>query len=438
MSFSLGKQLDASILASAENAENPDIIHILDLRQPVLSELQKQALAAAAGSPVTLETEAILDAARQASGLSDYGDLSFRKNLDVWMESTKADADLSDVGRAGVFSLALGIAVRRLRIEDLVRRFPEILEIPIERPLIVAGLPRSGTTYLQSFLAADPRLRSLPYWEASRPVPAPDEVCLPGEADPRRDKCAQEWAQMDAILPYIKAIHEFAPDHISEDIDFQSPEFGTYLLDWVTIGPLYRDHYFATDQLPGYRYIKKCLQVLSFLTGRKRWLLKCPQHMEQLPTLMKVFPDATVVITHRDPVASIQSAVTSFAYSGRILRTTIRVEQIAQYWIERYERLLQACVRDRDSVSATQSVDVYFHELMKDPISIIGKIYAKAGLPLHAGVLEPMEKFRLANQRGKHGQIAYNLERDFGLKGDDIRKGFAFYFDRFPVRAEVK
>jgi hypothetical protein len=160
--------------------------------------------------------------------------------------------------------------------------------------------------------------------------------------------------------------------------------------------------------------------------------------MEQLTVLNEVFPDATIIINHRDPVASIQSAMTGYAYSARVTRTKIRPDQIAEYWIDRYERLLQACVRDRGALDDARTVDVYFHELMKDPMKILGEIYAKAGLPLGEGMRALMADSLGHHKRGKNGQIVHNLRRDFNLEPEQIRRRFAFYFDRFAVKAEVK
>jgi len=438
MSWNIGEELTAEQLAQAGNTENPAIIDLGDLLNPVLTPLQEQAMQAAEAQPVPLTEEAILGTAAQNTGLDDFGDAGFRKNLNMWIQSTEADTDLTAIGRAGIFMAMVRNAEVRLRIEDIVKRFPEILDIEIEKPLIIAGLPRSGTTYLQNFLAADPRLRSLPYWEAVQPVPSAEQIVHYGEADPRREQCAKNWSQQDALLPYLKAIHPFSPDHISEDIDFQTPEFGSYHLDWLSHAPVWRDYYYQMDQEPVYRYIKKCLQVVSFQTGNKRWLMKCPQHMEQLPTLKKVFPDATVVINHRDPVASIQSAIYGPAYSGRITRKRIDTQQISDYWIDRYKHLLESCVRDRSTFDNEHSIDIYFHELMQNPLGQVQNIYKTAGLRYDQGIQNMMTDALTQHQRGVNGRILYNIEKDFGLKAEDVRAEFKFYFERFSVQPEVK
>jgi hypothetical protein len=422
---------------SDQDAGRRGKIDITDLKQPVLTPLQQQTLAAAAAHPVPLTEGAVLDAARAETGLSDFGPDDFRVRLRLWLKCARDDPNLSAAGRAGIFMDSVRYAANRLRIEDIVRRHPEIVDIPIDRPIVIAGLPRSGTTYLQSFLASDQRLRSLPFWEAVRPVPSPQDLASVGEEDPRRTRSVAEWAQYDALLPYIKAIHEFSPDHISEDIELQAIDFGSYYLEWLVIAPEWRDHYFATDQTPTYRYLKKVLQVLTWFKGPNRWLLKCPQHMEQLVPLATVFPDATIVINHRDPVASIQSAIVALCYSARVRCKRVEPDTVANYWIDRYQRLLRNCVRDRDRLDPERVVDVYFHALMADPWPIIAEIYAKAGLPLTAAIRAAMQEFVDRSPRGKHGQLVYDLRRDFGLTPDSIRRKFAFYFERFAAKPEV-
>jgi hypothetical protein len=412
-------------------------IVIGDLRAPILSKLQKAALAGAAANPVVISEQTVLDAARANTGLSNFGPDDFRARLRLWADAANACTELTELARHGLFADMLRFAENRLRVEDILARHPEILEIVIDRPLIVAGLPRSGTTYLQNFLSADDQLRALPYWEAIRPVPAsPAETGDPA-TDPRYAVAAESWVGMDAMLPFIKAIHPFDPDHISEDIELQAIDFSSYYLEWIAPHEIWTAHYWGTDQTPSYRYLKKVLQILTFFRGPNRWLLKCPQHMEQLRAVCTVFPDATIVLNHRDPVASIQSAITSIAYSSRIRTKNIDLDGIAAYWIARYEKLLRACVRDRDALPDTQIEDVYFHNLMADPLGTVSRIYAKAALPLSDALRARMTAFLTTNSRGKHGQIDYDLRRDFGLDAACIRERFQFYLDRFPAKVEV-
>jgi hypothetical protein len=413
-------------------------IDITDLLDPVLTPAQRAALDATAAHPIVFSSSAVLDAASAATGLRDFGPPDFLERLEVWLKSIDEDTDASSVTRTSLFQMCVRYASTRLRLEDFLKQHPDVHDVVIDRPIIVAGLPRSGTTHLLNLLSADRRLRSLPWWEAIAPVPDSGEQPAATEPDPRWTRAEAGWVQQDAMLPHLKAMHEFSPDHVSEDVELQAIDFSSYLIEWLARTPRWRDYYLAHDQTSTYAYLKKALQVLTFLKGPNRWVTKCPQHMEQLPVVNRVFPDAAIVITHRDPVASIQSAITMSCYAARILRKRVDPRGDAEYWIDRYERLLRRCVRDRDTLPESQVLDVYFHDLMADSNAVLKQIYVKAGLSLTPAALTQLHEFLAAHPRGRYGQVQYNLRRDFGLRPEAIRERFQFYLDRFPVRIEVK
>jgi hypothetical protein len=410
-------------------------IRIDDLAAPKLSSLQQQSLAYAANNPVDFNVDVILGAARAQTGLSDFGDAGFVPRLRAWSAAADREVELSPAGRMAIWREMVRFAGTRLMVEDTTRRFPAVLDTEIETPLVVGGLPRSGTTYLLQLLSADRRLRSLPYWEAVRPVA---EFYVRDGVDSRHELCAAECAAQDELMPFVKAIHEFTPDHISEDVELQSIDFGSYYLDWMSMSPHWRDFYSAHDQTPVYSYMRKMFQLLSWQRGPSRWVTKCPQHMEQLLPVCAALPGSTIVINHRDPVASIQSAITGFAYSSRLMRSRVDMQAIANYWIDRYERLLRAYIRDRDRLDPAKSHDVYFHDLMRAPMDTIEAIYAKTGLELTAEARADFAGALSANVRGKHGQLVYDLRGDFGVDPAAIHERFGFYYDRFPVEIEVR
>jgi hypothetical protein len=167
-------------------------------------------------------------------------------------------------------------------------------------------------------------------------------------------------------------------------------------------------------------------------------VLKCPQHLEQLPVLQTVFPDATVAITHRDPVSVIQSAATMLAYGQRISRQQVDLGALISYWSDRVHHLLQACVKDRTCLPAERSIDVLFHEFMADDLGMVEQIYSKADLEMTATSRKQLQAFIDSHPRGKDGRIVYNLREDFSVEPAVLRERFKFYFDRFPVKVEVQ
>jgi hypothetical protein len=412
-------------------------LSIDDLLEPQLTDAQRGALAYGDANPVILTQDAVLTAARERTGLDDFGADDFRERLDILLAEWNADVDLTNLWRGSLFNYAVRYASNRLLIHDTLKRHPEIHDERIERPVIIAGLPRSGTTHLVNLLAADPRLHSLPLWESYEPVPLPGEAPVDG-VDPRYKRCADAWAASQITAPLQAAMHPMNPDHIHEELELMGPDFASYNFEWLSIAPKWRDHYYATDQTPHYEYMKTVLKLLQWRHGAKRWVLKCPQHLEQLPVLKAVFPDAVVAITHRDPVAVIQSAVTMQAYSSRLQRKRLDPAALVTYWSDRVEHLLRACMADRPVWPEAQSIDVPFHEFMADDLGMAEKILVKAGLPLNDEARRALAAYIADHPRGKEGRMIYHLERDFGVRPDELRQRFAFYFDAFPVKAEGK
>ncbi|QDX80812.1 sulfotransferase family protein [Denitratisoma sp. DHT3] len=421
-------------------------IRIDDLVRPRLSQAQREALAWGESVRVDFSEENILRAAMERTGLSDFGADDFRARLKVLREEWDGDPEITALSRITLHGYLARYASNRLLIHDTLKRHPEILRQKIERPVIVLGLPRSGTTHLVNLLAADDRFHSLPLWESYEPVPLPGEGPLADGTDPRYQRCAAAWARMQATTPFIAAMHPMEPDHIHEELELMGPDFASYNFEWLTMSPRWRDHYYASDQTPHYEYMKNVLKLLQWRRSRagqsgepeKRWVLKCPQHLEQLPVLKKVFPDATVVITHRDPVAVIQSSVTMQAYSQRINRRHVATGALIRYWTDRIEHLLRACVRDRHLFAPEHSFDSFFHTFMADEMGTVAQVYATAGLELTPVAQARLDRYVADHPRGKEGKVIYNLKRDFGVAPDELRERFRFYFDRFPVRAEVK
>lgn len=418
-------------------AQRPDAITIDDLAMPILSQLQQDALDYGESLDVDLSRASILEQAMEKTGLSDFGPDDYLARLDLLVDEWNSDSGITGIGRLTLRNKLLLFACNRLLIQHTLKQHPEIHDIDIEQPIIVAGLPRSGTTHLLNLMAADQRLRSLPLWESYEPIAMPGEGLLEDGSDPRYQRCAEQWQLMQQMTPLLAAMHPMNPDHIHEELELMGPDFASYNFEWLTMSPRWRDHYYASDQTPHYEYMKTVLKILQWQRGPNRWVLKCPQHLEQLAVLHKVFPDATFAITHRDPVSVIQSAITMLAYGQRINRHQVEMQALLDYWCERIEHLLRACVRDRALLPETQSIDVAFDEFMADDVGMVERIYQKAGLEMNTRVRSDLNTYMSNHPRGKLGRIIYNLREDFGVDPRALRERFDFYFQRFPVQAET-
>jgi hypothetical protein len=303
---------------------------------------------------------------------------------------------------------------------------------------VIVGLPRTGTTHLHNLMAADPALRSLPYWEGLEPVLLDEELPAAGEPDPRRARCDQALWFVNESMPHFVRMHEMTTDHAHEEIQLLALDFSTMLFETMGILPSWRDHYAATDQTPSYLYLRRVLQAMQWQRGGRRWVLKSPQHLEQLGPLLRAFPDAIVVFTHRDPVAVMASWVTMAAYTARMgQEPPIDLRALGRYWRVRVEDLFRACVRDRHLAAPARSIDVRFDEFMRDDLAMVRRIYALAGEPVTPAGERAWRAFMAAHPRGVHGTVAYDLA-EFGLDADDIARALAFYAERFGIASEPR
>ena len=414
-----------------------DVIEFDDLAAPRLTEAQRQILDYTESRPVDLDIATMLAEARMQAGVDDLDDTDgFSDRLAAHVAAIEADTGLTQLARMTLRARVVRLLRNRLSLTDLIKRYPEIESIPIEKPFIVVGMPRSGTTHLVNLVAADPRRRALPYWESQEPIPAlgrgPDIYGV----DPRYARVKAEHDALMASTPLVAAMHDRYPEAIEEEVEILDLDLASYVLEWHARVPDWRDYYLGLDQTRHYAYLKKVLQALTFLRGPRAWVLKSPQHCEQLGPLMATFPDATVAFTHRDPVAVIQSAITMMAYGDRMRRTSIDPDWLLDYWTDRVHRLLSACVRDRELVPADRSIDVAFHHLNGNELPLLEQLYARGGVELTSTARKRFEQYLDSNPRGKHGHIRYDLQRHFGVSAEDLRGRFDFYFDRFDVRPE--
>jgi hypothetical protein len=416
------------------SVSRPAAVRIEDLDAPVFSPEVTAMMEAAApfADQVPFTLDDLMAQARTDTGLNNFGDDWFREPLSILLKALNAEAELSPFGRITASTQLLQLLKNRLLIEDVLARHPEIHDVPVRRPIIIAGLPRTGTTHLHNLMSADPALRSLPYWESLEPVLAPGEEADP---DPRLARAEAGVVFLDQAMPLFKRMHEMTTWHVHEEIQLLAIAGSTMLFETIAVLPSWRYWYRTNDQTPAYQYLRTVLQVLQWQRGGDRWVLKSPQHLEQFGPLMTVFPDATVVVTHRDPVSITASLATMVAYSARLNHRRVDPVGIGHYWADRLVDLLGRCAADREVLPAAQSMDVRFHEFMADDVATVAGIYELAGQPMTVEVRAAMTDFMVAHPRGRHGAVAYDLGQ-FGLDRNERRRALAFYVERFGVALE--
>ena len=419
-------------------SERPGDIRIDDLASPRFAadvvEMMQAVAPMAQAIPWSLD--AALEQAARESGLDDFGEDIYSEPLTVFLKGAKQEAGLSPMGEVTVWGQVLQFLKNRLLIEEAYRQQPELSDQVIERPIVIAGLPRTGTTHLHNLISSDPALYFLPWWESLEPLPPLDE--LEGEAgiDPRWQRAAEGIAMRDRLMPHFKRMHDMWPEHAHEEIHLLAIAGSTMFFETLAPSESWREYYCGTDQTPWYAYMARVLRVIqSRRPGGGRWILKSPQHLEQFGPLNRVFPDATFVVTHRDPVSITASFATMATYSARLSQSVVDPERVGGYWARRIEAMLRACVEDRESLPSERSIDVRFHEFMQDDLATVAKIYALAGQPLTSAAHAAMDAFMREHPRGKHGRIRYDLG-DFGIDRGERRAALDFYVRRFDVEIE--
>jgi Sulfotransferase family len=409
-----------------------DQVRVLDLREPRRSDGEQALYDFAVSMEVDLDARGIVDRARAATGLTDFGDPGLLERLSAQVSAVEADRGLSGLGRYIIYQRLLGLLCARLRFEDYVARYPEALQVELESPIIVVGLPRSGTTHLVNLLAADYRFRSMPWWEVVEPIPVVGDGPGRDGLDPRYLRCLAGYEVTRRAAPLTALMHDRPPWSIEEDCELVDLDLCSYTLEWHARVPQWRDVYLSLDQTAHYAFLRRELQVLSHLRGGTRWVLKTPQHLEQLGPLMETFPDATIAFTLRDPVAVLQSAITMLAYGDRLRRIAIEPDELASYWTDRLERLLRASVRDIHLVPESKRVDVEFHEFLSDNLAMVERILGVASCDLDERSRADMTTYLAQNARDKEGRMVYDLRGDFNLDPEILYDRFAFYYEAFP------
>jgi len=362
---------------------------------------------------IELNADALMTQASAETGLDDFGPMEFVERLELLLRCLDTEAPLSPMGRISAASLTGSLLKNRLLLADLLARHPEIHDIEIKAPIIIAGLPRTGTTHLHNLIACDPALRSLPYWESMQPIPSLDEAALANTPDdPRLARTEGGLQVMDIIMPDFNRMHEMTTWHVHEEIQILAIDFSTMLFETLAPMPTWRDYYKSHDQTPHYEYMKTVLKACQFLRGGDRWILKSPQHLEQFGPLATTFPDATFLVTHRDPISVMVSMGTMVSYSARTSLSPVDPVAISNYWADRLDDMLNAAMRDRALLGGPErSMDIRFDEFMADDLGTIRRIYEVAGQPMDARAEAALAEYGATHERDRFGKVIYDVEQ---------------------------
>lgn len=377
-----------------------------------------------------LQVEELLAAARErAPGLDNFGDDNYRQALEVLTQSLNTEAKLSATGIAMMRERLVSQLVNRLVMEDHFKRFPEIAKIEIDDPLVIVGLPRTGTTMLQRTLAVDPRFYSAAWWETRYPAPLAGESLQ--EPVQRISQAKAEIAQMVEAIPQILSIHPLDAMLCDEEFMLMEHSF-LCAMDAYADVPSYTTWLDQQDQRPVYTQLKKMLQFLQWQKAQRgeaasqRWLLKAPQHLHTVDILLSVFPKAKIILTHREPAQTIPS-MASMAYTlWQIYSDTPDPRSAGKQWNTRMARGIHHTMQVRDSGHDARFMDIHFTDTVSKPMEVLERVYAFAGMSFTDKARADAQQWLNSNGREKRAGHDYSLET-FGLSEQQMQADYAQY-----------
>ena len=378
--------------------------------------------------PFELRSGRILAGAKKASGF-DFRDDMFEEGLKRLIRSLRTEARLNTFGKFAMRNALRRGANSRFLVEKAIRENPSILDEPIREPVFIIGVPRSGTTILQALLHRDAAHRSPLWWECLLPFPAPTPETW--RDNPRIDTVREELDRLFRLVPDIRRKHYIAADAPQECVAITALNFCSFQYLALADLPGYGEWLACeADQARNLRWHKRFLQFLQSGGIRPaRWLLKSPLHLLRLKALFEVYPDARIVMPHREPSRFLAS-VASLMASTRSLHTDRHDPAHAgQELLRTWSGYLERFLRDRESLDKeSRFVDFHFNEFVGNQIGIVDAIYDRFGWKLDSRSRTRMVEFLRRERKGKHGAHTYSLEQ-FGISPADIDQRYALYHE---------
>ncbi|HET8698392.1 MAG TPA: sulfotransferase, partial [Gammaproteobacteria bacterium] len=380
-------------------------------------------------NPPSLDAESLLRAARGRAGLSDFGAWRFDEPLERLLECYRDEARLTTLGRITARELVVTLLENLLLLEAERKRNPRLEQQRVADPVFIVGLPRTGTTHLHGLITQDPRNRAPLTWEVMFPAA---RGAREAETAAVRARTASRLNWANRLAPEFMRIHPIAAELPQECIAIQAQIFMSIQFHTTHAVPSYEDWFERDSQDLSYGFHRYLLQHLQAQRPGDRWVLKAPGHLFGLGALLRRYPHAKIVQTHRDPLR-VMASMASHAYVlRRAFSDAADAKAIAADWTERWTRALEDFLAVRDRAAPEQFLDIHYESIERAPLETIERVYDFLGWPLSEEARAAMQRFLAANPKDKHGAHRYTLE-EFGLDAAQLRGRFARYCDRFAI-----
>ncbi|MET0985344.1 MAG: sulfotransferase [Steroidobacteraceae bacterium] len=381
---------------------------------------------------VPLDERSLIASATAACGLTDFGAEDWREPFRVLLKALDEEAELNLMGRLRMRSELLLLLEARLRIEDTYKRHPEIEQEKIVEPIIIIGQGRSGTSFLQNVLAANPDSAGLSQWEAMFPCPPPEQATY--KTDPRIAKADALIKQWNRVTPSMTAVHEFGGTVPIEDceilsINFMSPS-------WFGCFAQVRsyDAYMAScDPMLVLRYHERVLKLLQWRNPREHWVLKEIPHLDRLEPLLRIYPDACFVWPHRDPVKALASGISAI---GTLQWTGCdhvfkggSLEWISNPFLSaaRFNRVIDQI--ESGVVPRERIFHMLYRDLVRDPMATLEALYRHFGLRLSDVGRRGMAQYLADNPRDARPSHKVSMSAEDIARAREAYDRYQRYFD---------
>jgi hypothetical protein len=384
-----------------------------------------------------LDRDEIAAAAAAMAGVDpSAADDAFADNLRVAVDSANEEAALSPAGVEAVREELLFGLANRLQADRWTDDYPQVTAETIGRPIFLTGLPRSGTTYFQYLFDNDPALRLLRTWETMRPAPAP--LLTEAERIRRMELADADGKKLRQAIPAFDAIHLNDTDGPDECHKFLQQTMGAVgVLNCQNVPTHYRAILETFDLDAVYRVHRRQLQLLQWQAPPRRWALKYPNHLIAMDSIVRIFPDAAFVMTHRDPVQTLASLCKLTLHFRRsrsdVVDPRLIGRQLRSFVRDHFERMMAS---RRDPAMDARVIDVDYYRLVAEPAVVMGEVYAAMNAEIPRRVRQAVAEWKAANPPGKRGKHAYALS-EFGLDADEVAEEYASYMITFDVPREA-
>lgn len=378
-----------------------------------------------------LESQPFIDNAVQMSGLKDFGGDTYRQGLESLIDSLNNDLNLTE-DTAGYFQqMIIQILVNRLKVTQLIKDHPEIPREEIKAPVFILGLPRSGTTIVQTLMALDPLSRFLRNFEAAGAV-CPPPCLMPQGPDPRIQASHDAMEGLFSMGPELRGINgiNFMAKGTAECQALMAHEF--VHAGWSAGSSLFGHGNWVgdCDMAMAYGWHKRLLQMFQWKCPNERWVLKAPVHLFGLETLLRTYPDARIIFTHRDPFEAMVSGVSMVSHWTRLTTGQVDIPAIANWYPALWAKGLKRALDVRIRLSDEQIFDLFHTDLGNDPVGVIKRIYAHFDLPFTQNVQNRIQVWLRDNPRSRFGSH-FCSAAELGMDPDVENERFGFYLNRF-------